>query len=78
MRLNPLRDGTPGGLFLDVVLPGGKVLDSGLPKNGTPVNVPRGLRRHNDENDFSPHSCRRPAGSRRAPRSRIIPMRCSR
>ena len=41
VRLNPLRDGKPGGLFLDVVLPGGKVLDSGLPKNGTPVNVPR-------------------------------------
>jgi hypothetical protein len=40
VRLNPLRDGKPGGLFLDVVLPGGKVLDSGLPKNGTPVNVP--------------------------------------
>ena len=41
VRLNPLRDGQHGGLFLDVHLPGGKVLDSGLPKNGTPVNVPR-------------------------------------
>jgi hypothetical protein len=40
VRINPLRDGKPGGLFLDVVLPTGKVLDSGLPKNGTPVNVP--------------------------------------
>jgi hypothetical protein len=40
LRLNPLRDGTHGGLFLDVVLPGGKTLDSGMPKNGTPVNVP--------------------------------------
>ena len=41
LRMNPLRDGHPGGLFLDVRLPGGKVLDSGLPKDGTPVNVPR-------------------------------------
>ena len=41
LRMNPLRDGHPGGLFLDVRLPGGKVLDSGLPKNGTPVNVPQ-------------------------------------
>ena len=41
LRMNPLRDGHPGGLFLDVRLANGKVLDSGLPKNGTPVNVPR-------------------------------------
>ena len=41
LRMNPLRDGSHGGLFLDVRLPGGKVLDSGLPKDGTPVNVPR-------------------------------------
>ena len=41
LRMNPLRDGTHGGLFLDVRLPDGRVLDSGLPKNGTPVNVPR-------------------------------------
>ena len=41
VRLNPLRDGKPGGLFLDVVLPSGKVLDSGLPKDGKPVNVPQ-------------------------------------
>ena len=41
LRMNPLRDGHHGGLFLDVRLPGGKVLDSGLPKDGTPVNVPR-------------------------------------
>jgi hypothetical protein len=40
LRINPLRSGVKGGLFLDVKLPGGKVLDSGLPKNGTPVNVP--------------------------------------
>jgi len=41
LRMNPLRDGQPGGLFLDVRLASGKVLDSGLPKNGTPVNVPQ-------------------------------------
>ena len=41
LRMNPLRDGNHGGLFLDVRLPNGQVLDSGLPKNGTPVNVPR-------------------------------------
>jgi hypothetical protein len=41
LRMNPLRDGRHGGLFLDVKLPNGTVLDSGLPKNGTPVNVPR-------------------------------------
>ena len=41
LRMNPLRDGHPGGLFLDVRLPSGRVLDSGLPKNGAPVNVPR-------------------------------------
>ncbi|MGX7895953.1 DUF6152 family protein [Tsuneonella sp. HG222] len=41
VRVAPLRNGSPGGLFLDVRLPSGRVLDSGLPKNGTPVNVPR-------------------------------------
>jgi hypothetical protein len=41
LRMSPLRDGSHGGLFLDVRLPSGRVLDSGLPKNGTPVNVPR-------------------------------------
>ena len=41
LRMNPLRDGNHGGLFLDVHLPDGRVLDSGLPKNGTAVNVPR-------------------------------------
>jgi hypothetical protein len=41
VRMNPLRDGQPGGLFLDLKFPDGKVLDSGLPKNGQPVNVPR-------------------------------------
>jgi hypothetical protein len=41
LRMNPLRDGSHGGLFLDVRLPDGRTLDSGLPKNGTPVNVPQ-------------------------------------
>ena len=41
LRMNPLRDGNHGGLFLDVKLPDGRTLDSGLPKNGTPVNVPQ-------------------------------------
>ena len=41
VRMNPLRDGQPGGLFLDLKFASGKVLDSGLPKNGQPVNVPR-------------------------------------
>ena len=41
VRLNPLRNGEHGGLFLDVRLPNGRTLDSGLPKDGTPVNVPR-------------------------------------
>jgi hypothetical protein len=40
LRMNPLRDGKHGGLFLDVRLANGTLLDSGLPKNGTPVNVP--------------------------------------
>lgn len=41
VRIAPLRDGRPGGLFLDLRKADGKVLDSGLPKNGTPVNVPQ-------------------------------------
>ena len=41
VRIAPLRNGHRGGLFLDLTKPGGKVLDSGLPKNGTPVNVPQ-------------------------------------
>ena len=41
VRIAPLRDGKPGGLFLDLKKADGKVLDSGLPKNGTPVNVPQ-------------------------------------
>jgi hypothetical protein len=41
IRIAPLRNGHPGGLFLDLRKPDGTVLDSGLPKDGTPVNVPR-------------------------------------
>jgi len=41
MRIAPLRNGKTGGLFLDLTKDNGRVLDSGLPKNGTPVNVPR-------------------------------------
>jgi len=41
VELNPLRDGKAGGLFLDLTFPNGKKLDSGLPKNGKPVNVPQ-------------------------------------
>ncbi|HTN14131.1 MAG TPA: DUF6152 family protein [Sphingomonadaceae bacterium] len=41
MRINPLRDGRSGGLFLDLKKADGKVLDSGLPKDGKPVNVPK-------------------------------------
>ena len=41
VRVAPLRNGHPGGLFLDLKKADGRVLDSGLPKNGTPVNVPQ-------------------------------------
>lgn len=41
LRMNPLRNGEPGGLFLDLRKADGKVLDSGLPKTGEPVNVPQ-------------------------------------
>jgi hypothetical protein len=41
LRMNPLRNGEPGGLFLDLRKADGQVLDSGLPKNGEPVNVPQ-------------------------------------
>ena len=41
LRMSPLRNGKPGGLVLDLTRADGKLLDSGLPKNGQPVNVPR-------------------------------------
>lgn len=40
LRMNPLRNGEHGGLFLDLRKADGTVLDSGLPKNGQPINVP--------------------------------------
>ena len=40
-RIAPLRNGHPGGLFLDLKKADGRVLDSGMPKNGTPINVPQ-------------------------------------
>jgi hypothetical protein len=40
-RVSPLRNNKPGALFLDLKKADGTVLDSGLPKNGTPVNVPQ-------------------------------------
>jgi len=41
VRIAPLRNGHTGGLFLDLRKDDGRVLDSGLPKNGTAVNVPQ-------------------------------------
>ena len=41
VRIAPLRNGHSGGLFLDLRKADGSTLDSGLPKNGTPVNVPQ-------------------------------------
>jgi hypothetical protein len=41
LRMNPLRNGAPGGLFLDLRRADGTVLDSGLPKTGQPINVPQ-------------------------------------
>jgi hypothetical protein len=41
LRMSPLRNGKPGGLFLDLTKADGTTLDSGLPKNGQPVNVPQ-------------------------------------
>ena len=41
VRIAPLRNGNSGGLFLDLRKADGTVLDSGLPKDGSAVNVPR-------------------------------------
>jgi len=40
VRIAPLRNGNSGGLFLDLRKADGTVLDSGLPKDGSAVNVP--------------------------------------
>jgi hypothetical protein len=39
--LNPLRDGTKGGLFVSVTLPNGKVLGDPTRTGGGPINVPK-------------------------------------
>jgi len=41
VRIAPLRNGHPGGLFLDLRKADGRTLDSGLPKDGTAINVPQ-------------------------------------
>jgi hypothetical protein len=38
--LNPLRDGTRGGLFVAVTLPDGKVLGDPTRRGSAPINVP--------------------------------------
>ena len=39
VRIAPLRNGRPGGLFLDLRKEDGRILDSGLAKDGAPVNA---------------------------------------
>ena len=41
LMLNPLRDGTKGGLFMSVTLPDGKVLGDPTRRGGGPINVPK-------------------------------------
>ena len=41
VRIAPLRNGSPGGLFLNLRKADGTVLDSGIPRDGSAVNVPR-------------------------------------
>jgi uncharacterized protein DUF6152 len=38
--INPLRDGTKGGLFVSVTLADGSVLDDPTRRGGGPINVP--------------------------------------
>ena len=38
--INPLRDGTKGGLFVSATLPDGKVLEDPTRRRGGPINVP--------------------------------------
>jgi hypothetical protein len=41
VKINPLRDGTPGGLFNSVTLPDGSTLgEATMPPGSGPVNVP--------------------------------------
>ncbi len=39
--INPLRDGTKGGLFVAVTLPDGKVIGDPTRRGGGPINVPQ-------------------------------------
>ncbi len=39
--INPLRDGTKGGLFVSVTLADGKVLQDPTRRGGGPINVPQ-------------------------------------
>jgi hypothetical protein len=39
--INPLRDGTKGGLFVSVTLPDGKVMGDPTRARGGPINVPQ-------------------------------------
>jgi hypothetical protein len=40
LMLNPLKDGTKGGLFISVTLPDGTVLGDPTRARGGPINVP--------------------------------------
>jgi hypothetical protein len=40
LMLNPLKDGTKGGLFISVTLPDGTVLGDPTRSRGGPINVP--------------------------------------
>ncbi|HTW37757.1 MAG TPA: DUF6152 family protein [Steroidobacteraceae bacterium] len=39
--INPLRDGTKGGLFVSVTLPNGRTLADPTRRRGGPINVPQ-------------------------------------
>jgi hypothetical protein len=39
--INPLRDGSKGGLFVAVTLPGGKIMGDPTRAGGGPINVPQ-------------------------------------
>jgi hypothetical protein len=40
VSINPLRDGTSGGLFISLTLPDGTVLGEATRAGGAPVNIP--------------------------------------
>ena len=40
MVINPLRDGTKGGLFVSLTLPDGKQIGDPTRARGGPINVP--------------------------------------